>query len=487
LKPLFHGAGPLLFMASPKPVEGGDQTLLAALTASQKVAVAQPTAPVQVAWPYADFGPPGKVAETKDVTDLETTFVRFENGVRLTVKPTKFRDDEVLVRVNIGEGQQALPPNRQSLNWAAGAVIEGGLKQISNEDMERVLAAQVFDARFAIADNAFVLSGQTRRDDLPTQLQVLAAYATEPGWRPQGFERLQNSARVLNDQYEATDSGVLSRDLPGLMHGGDRRWTFPGTEGIAGAKLADLQAQVAPHLTADPIEVVLVGDISVEKATEAVARTFGALPPRAAPAALPDAQRRTGLPSPNAQPVVLTHKGRADQAIAYMAWPTSDFWADPARARADAVLGEIMSIRLTEQVRMVEGSTYSPSVSYTHSTVWPGWGYIAASVEVPPQKIPGFYAAVAKIVTDLRDKGPTPDEMDRAKKPRIEQLQKAEVTNSFWLGELSGAQADPRRLTFIRELVPGTERVTAADVQKAAQTFLQEGRAWKLEVRPQGK
>jgi zinc protease len=202
---------------------------------------------------------------------------------------------------------------------------------------------------------------------------------------------------------------------------------------------------------------------------------------------VPDAQRRTGFPAPNAQPLVLTHKGRADQAIAYMAWPTADFWADPARARADAVLGEVMGIRLTEQVRMAEGSTYSPSVGYTHSTVWPGWGYIAASVEVPPQKIPGFYAAVAKIVADLRDKGPTPDELDRAKKPRVDQLQKAEVTNGFWLGELSGAQADPRHLTFIRELVPGTERVTAADVQKAAQTFLVDQKAWKLEVHPQAK
>jgi zinc protease len=487
LKDMFKGSGPLLFMASPKPVEGGDQTLLAALTASQKVAVTRPAAEAAVSWPYADFGAPGAVAETREVTDLGTTFIRFDNGVRLTVKPTKFRDDEVLVRVNIGEGLQALPRDRQNLNWAGGAVIEGGLKKISSEDMERVLAAQVFDARFGINDQAFVLSGSTRRDDLPTQMQVLAAYASEPGWRPQGFERLQNSARVLNDQYEATDNGVLSRDLPGLIHGGDRRWTFPSTDAIAGAKLSDLQAQVASHLTGDPIEVVVVGDITVEKATEAVARTFGALPPRAAPPPVPDAQRRTGFPAPNAQPLVLTHKGRADQAIAYMAWPTADFWADPARARADAVLGEVMGIRLTEQVRMAEGSTYSPSVGYTHSTVWPGWGYIAASVEVPPQKIPGFYAAVAKIVADLRDKGPTPDELDRAKKPRVDQLQKAEVTNQFWLGELSGAQADPRRLTFIRELVPGTERVTAADVQKAAQTFLLDQKAWKLEVHPQGK
>jgi zinc protease len=487
LREMFKGSGPLLFMASPKPIEGGEQTVLAALTASEKTPVAPPTGPTQVTWPYEDFGPAGKVVESTDVTDLETTFIRFANGVRLTVKPTKFRDDEVLVRVNIGHGLADLPRDRQGMSWASGAVTEGGLKKISNEDMERVLAAKVFGARFGVAEDAFVLSGGTRREDLPTEMQVLAAYASEPGWRPLGFDRIRNASKTLQDQYESTDSGVFSRDLPGLLHAGDRRWTFPSREEIANAKLVDLEAMVGPHLANDPLEVVVVGDISVEKATEAVARTFGALPPRAPEPPLNDAQRRVGFPAPNAQPLALTHKGRADQAIAYIAWPTNDFWTDPQRARDDAVMGEVMGLRLIEQLRNVEGATYSPSVSYAHSLVWNGWGYVSATVEVPPQKIAGFFADVDKIAADLRAKGPTPDELERAKKPRIDALLKAQVTNQYWLSELSGAQADPRKLDFIRQLVPGTERVTAADVQRSAQMFLQDAKAWKLEVKAKGQ
>jgi zinc protease len=364
-------------------------------------------------------------------------------------------------------------------------VIEGGLKKISNEDMERVLADKVFDARFSVADDAFVLSGGTRREDLQTELQVLAAYATEPGWRPQGFERIKNAAKTLQDQYEATDSGVFSRDLGGLLHAGDRRWTFPSRDEVAGAKLGDLQTQIAQHLTNDPLEVVIVGDISVEQATDLVARTFGALPPRSPRPAATDADRLVAFPTPNGQPRVLTHKGRADQSIAYVAWPTADFWSDPQRARADAIMGEVMGIRLIEQVRQADGATYSPSVSYNHSLIWKDWGYISANVEVPPQKIDMFYATVAKIAADLRDKGPTADELQRAKAPRIDALEKARLTNQYWLSELSGAQADPRRLDFIRQLIPGTERVSAADVQRAAQTFLDDKKAWKLVVKSQ--
>ena len=295
LKAAFAGEGPLLFMASPKPIAGGETAILAEYAATRKLAVVAPAAPHTVAWPYASFGPPGKVVETKDVADLDTVFVRFENGVRLTVKPTKFRDDEVLVRVNIGDGLAGLPKDRQSLAFFGGAFTEGGLKQIDNEDTERVLAAQVYGARFSLGENAFVLSGATRTGDLATQMQVLAAYVSDPGWRDEAFRRQQTGARTVHDQMEATDSGVLNRELSGLLHAGDRRFTFPSRDDLAKARLGDLQAQIAPHLASDPIEVVIVGDVTVEKATEAVARTFGALPARPPPAPLSAAQRRSAF------------------------------------------------------------------------------------------------------------------------------------------------------------------------------------------------
>ncbi len=487
LKAAFAGEGPLLFMATPKSVTGGDQAILAEYASTLKVAVAAPAAPHAAVWPYATFGAIGKVAETKEVADLNTAFVRFENGVRLTVKPTKFRDDEVLIRVNVGHGLQDLPKDRQSLAWFGNAFIEGGLKQIDNEDTERVLASKVYDARFGVAEDAFVLSGSTRTADLPTQMQVLTAYVADPGWRAEAFKRQQTAGKTVHDQMEGTDGGVLGRELSGLLHGGDRRFTFPSRDDIAKTQLSDLQAQIAPHLTNDPIEVVIVGDVTVEKAVDIVARTFGSLPARGAPEPSPAAQRAVGFPAGAAKPVLFTHKGRDDQAIGYMAWPTNDLWADPQQALENDVLGEIMGLRLIDELRLNQGVTYSPSVSYSHSLTWTGWGYLAASVEVPPAKLDGFFRDMDKIATDLRTKDVTADELERAKKPRIDKLERAQVTNQYWLTELSGAQAEPRRLDFIRHIVPGTEKVTAADVKHAAQLVLKDDKAFRLEVEPQGQ
>jgi len=487
LKATFSGQGPLLFMATPKPVQGGDQALLQQFQSVQKIAVKSPEAPRQVVWPYETFGTPGTVAQTTEVIDLDTVFVRFENGVRLTIKPTRFRDDEVLVRVNVGNGLLDLPRDKQILSWFGSAFVEGGLKQIDNSDTERVLASKVYGLRFGVGDEGFVLTGGTRTDDLPTQLQVLAAYVSEPGWRPQAFERLKGTSKTIHDQLEGTDSGVLSRELNGLLHAGDRRFTFPSRADFSQAGLGDVQSQIAPHLASGALEVVIVGDVTVEKATEAVAATFGALPARTAEKPISPDQRRMGLPAPTAAPRVFTHKGRGDQSIAYIAWPASDYWSNPQLARETSILHAVMESRLIEQLREAEGSTYSPSVNDAHSLTWTDWGYLSASVEVPPAKLDGFFASVKQITADLRNKPVSADELARAKTPRIDGLERARLTNAFWLNILPGAQVDPRRLDIIRQQLPGAERVTAADVQKAAQLIFDDSKAFKLIIRPQGK
>lgn len=484
LKAAFGGDGPLLFVTSPNSIKGGEAPLLDALQTSRKVAVTPPAAPSQMVWPYASFGTPGKVAEQREVSDLDAVFVRFENGVRLTIKPTRFRDDEVLVTVNVGEGLQDLPKDRQSMAWASSAFVEGGLAKISAEDMERVLASKVYGARFRVTDDAFTLSGSTRPEYLDTQLEVLAAYLTEPGWRPEAFQRVKTAGATIHDQYEATDSGVLARDLPGLLHSGDRRWTFPTRKEIADDALQDMQDQFAAPLGEGPVEVVVVGDTTVDKAIEAVARTFGALPKRPEAPPPPDSQRLVPFPPGSTSPVVRTHKGRADQAIGYIAWPTTDFYANPQRARDTSVMGEVLRLRLVEELREAQGATYSPSVNYNHSLVWTGWGYIAASVEVPPEKLDAFFADTRKIAADLAAREITPDELERAKKPRIERIEKARQTNEYWLDQLGGAQADPRRLDAIRSAIPGTERVSVADVKRAAELYLKPDAAWMMEVRP---
>ena len=121
------------------------------------------------------------------------------------------------------------------------------------------------------------------------------------------------------------------------------------------------------------------------------------------------------------------------------------------------------------------------------SSIFPRFGFFLDTIETNPEKIDGFFRDTEKIIGDLRDKPPTPDELDRAKKPAIEELQKNMHSNEFWMGQLSGAQTDPRKLTSLRSALAGIQQVTAEDVQAAAKEYLTPDKAWKLVVDPARK
>ncbi len=192
-----------------------------------------------------------------------------------------------------------------------------------------------------------------------------------------------------------------------------------------------------------------------------------------------------GLPRPAPEPVVLHHKGRADQSIAYAAWPADDFFVSPQRARTLRVLAEVMENRLLDDLRESQGVTYSPQASSTASLVFPHYGYLAAEVEVPPAKIPAFYDDLTKIAADLRSKPVTDDELARAKKPLIDDLLKSRESNEYWLVQLSGAYGDPRHFDAIRGVVQSLQSVDAAQITEAARLYLKDDAEFKLQVVPE--
>ena len=481
MKGAFVGNGPLLFLSSTTPVEGGNAALASVFREAESATLADGTPPDLAPWPYTTFGMPGRVAETRKVDDLDVTFIRFANGVRLTVKPTKYRADQILVGVSLAGGELSMPKDKQILNL--NAYLGGGLKAMPFIDIRRTLPGKIYGISFDVEDDAFTFAGATRPADLDTQMQVLAAFLTEPGWRPEYF---QQGLRSLSDGLAKLDVNPMSlfgAKLSGYLHSNDVRWETPSLDDVAKARLEDVRAVVEPALSNSPIEVTIVGDISVEEATRAVGATLGALPPRQpAPIAAP----KTGdvkFPAPTATPVVLSHRGRPDQGAAAIAWPTTDVFSDDESA-ARRLLVNIMQLRLTDELRVRSGATYSPSTTAHASLTFPGYGYIGAYAEIPPDKANLFYETVAKVTADLKEKGPTADEFDRARKPELDSLERAVETNGFWSSFLSGAQADERRLDLIRQARPRLEKVTVADVQRVAQKYLTDAKAWKMVVTP---
>jgi zinc protease len=483
LRSTFQGSGPLAFVASPLAIDGGDGAVLVALHAAEAGDVGAAMVAAKADWPYTDFGAVGRVASRQRIDDFDATLVRFANGVRLNIKSTRFAADRVAVSVRVGGGRLGMPKDKLSVLWAAnlGAVVLSGLGKMDYQTQQRVLAGKSVRTALQVGDDAIVLSGQTRPVDLNTQLQLMAAYVTDTGWRPEAFEQLRGTLLPQLAQINSTPLTLFQVNLARLIHNGDPRWAFPTLPYVQAARSEDLKTLIAPSLATGAIEISVVGDVAVDQAVAAVASTFGALPARKT-SVVKAKPHEVSFPAGVITPVVLLHQGGADQGIAASGWPTTDVFTNTTRNAARTLLADLMQQRLFEELRQRDGTSYTPQLQSQSSAVFPGYGSLLGFADIPPAKADLFFESLAKIAASLRSTPVTADELDRVRNPEIAKLTQAKQTNEYWLGVLGAVQSEPRFADLARRSLANLQAVTAADIQAEANTWLIDGKQWKLIV-----
>lgn len=479
----FEGQGPLALVVTPEPIEGGEAAVTAMLEASAAVAVAAPQAQAALEWPYATFGTPGMPTERREIAELGTTVVTFANGTSLTVKPTTFRDEQILISVRTGLGELGLPTDRADPRSLSGLVFTaGGLGKLTLDELNRVLSGRIFSANLAIDGDAYQLSGATRPQDLDLEMQVLTAYLTDPGVRPAPFEQIKALFPQIIAQQMATPGGAFALQSAGLLASGDARQSLPTAEEIAAWTNDQLKAGLTEGLSQGPVSVVIVGDVTVDAAIAAVGSTLAALPargPRPAPAEGADVLR---FPAGTAEPVRLTHMGPPEQALGYVAWPTTDAVDDRTESRLVDVLAAVLELRVLEEIRENQALAYSPNVGASASGIYKGYGSVSVTAQTTPENQGVYFQTVDTLAASLRDTMITEDELTRARAPMIERLRRSQAGNEYWLSALSDVASDAGELTQLTTRISDLEAITPADIQAAARRYLVPDKAWRASV-----
>jgi zinc protease len=483
LRDIFQGGGPLIFVSGEKPVDGGEDAVKAAFLEAEKAAHEAPREAVQSAaqaWPYTNFGTPGTVASREDVVDLGASYVRFANGVRLTVRPSKLHANQVQVSVKLSGGLLALPRDHDTVSWATGALVPGGLNALTYIDMQRVLAGKNFSVGFGSGEDGFTFSGGTTPADLDTQMQVLAAYVREPGFRPEAFENYRSNYLQRLSQSSTNPSAVMQLKVPEILHDGDKRWASPDASEVSSATVDDLRGLLTPILANAPIDVTIVGDITTERAIQAVAATFGAFAPRSGPRAEPDGANETHFPAGGKPMQTIATQGPPGQEIAMMTWPTHGRFPDIRDDVTIQMLCAIMEERLFTRLRGL-GTVYVAEVGGGSSKIF-DYGTIQAVTQLPPDQVQQFHDALNDIIADVIAGKISDDDLARARNPALEELRKTRETNSYWLSVLDDTQENPRKLALARDYEAVLEKVTAADISAAASKYLVASKAVSLAV-----
>ena len=133
-------------------------------------------------------------------------------------------------------------------------------------------------------------------------------------------------------------------------------------------------------------------------------------------------------------------------------------------------------------MREQAGASYSPSVFSDWPTEIDSGGSIVALAQIPPSKVPAFFAAADAIAADLAANGPTVEELGRATEPVAQAITRLQTGHTFWLNQLEGSTRDINLIANLRSLMRDYTQVGAAELQQLAAKYLVPGKAYKIAV-----
>ena len=469
LKSAFAARGPILFRSAERlPVS--DAQLAEALGAAYERPLGAAVREAAIAWPYTNFGKPSAIVSRTFDSKLGTTTVRFANGTRLLVKPTKFEKDKVAVGVLLGNGRAGVQPDLGRAIWQTQLFAYSGTKKLSTAQITQWAQenSKLISVTLSPGNRAFVLVGGTRPSDLVPQMQLLDAFARDPGFRPEAVQKARSLASMIAGQIDGNAGATYSRAAQAMTVDNDPRFrAIPSDADLARIEPLDLP-RILERPLAGQADVVIVGDVTVDQAVNATEETFaaGTGGARVAPVSV-----HITMPAPGA-PVVVEHNGRADQAYYGEYFQLPDYFADPKAGSVGSVASSIISSRLVDTVREQLGITYSPHVEAVSAVDLPGYGYLGITLETPPSNFERIHSLIDAQLRDLAAKLVSADELARAKQPLIETDTKTRETNAYWMGKLAEIARDPR---IEAEAVGEPARllqVTALDVQSLIKKFV---------------
>lgn len=482
---LFEGEVQRAILISPIAVEDGEARLEQLLSRDIIADAGARIAAREVTFDdLPEFGPPGTFVSAQDLDLLGIETLTFSNGVRAIFYANDAEVAKIDVKVRFGNGYQAFSPTEPSLLWAAeSALVSGGIGDLGQEELDRLTTGRRIGLGFAVENDAFSFTAATRPDDLADQLALIAAMISFPKWDEAPIRRAKAAAQLAYQSYSVSPQTVIERDLQYLTKGRDPRWKTPGPEEIERLTPEAFRATWEPLLKQGPIEISLYGDFDRAKAIAAIERTFAALPERAA-VPIVDGADSPSFPAANQTPEKLYHKGGAEQAAAFIGWPTGGGLDQIRWSRQMEILGSLFQNRLFEKLRSQAGASYSPQVINSWPSTLKTGGYFGMLAQLDVANVDRFYNIIEDIRADLVANPVSDDELERVTQPLYQLIARASTSNSFWLSQLQGAAFNPKRVPVVRSILADYSVTTPLIMQKFAQEYLVKDKAWKMVVLP---
>lgn len=407
----------------------------------------------------------GKVVSQSEDKELATTTFTLSNGIKVSVKKTDFKSDEILMKgIKKGGTNSYGVVDKSNAKYAVQTSATMGYGDYTPTETEKILAGKTAKVSMSMQGIENVISGNSNVNDLETMLQILYLKLTAPRTDEALFkafvekQKAQIKFLTMNPQVAFFDTtlSVLYKNNPLAPV------PFPKAKDFE-----ELNMQRALSIFkdefggADGYHFVFVGNVNQEQLIPLMEKYIGSLPVMNKK---PDFKDNGVRPIPG---LVNVKKGAEKQSLIIASYNGEIPYTESFKLGTEA-LAEVLNIKVIEEMREKLGSIYSGG--YYGNVVKYPYPHYNLSMQLPcgPESVDKLLQAASEEIITLKEKGPDAKDLDKVKNQWKESYKTESKENGFWTEALVDIMfwGEDKNITLQYESM--VDKLTTKDIQQVA-------------------
>ena len=409
----------------------------------------------------------GTIVKDEKNTAFGTETLTLSNGVKVVIKPTDFKADQIIM-TGYSYGGTSVFDDSEALNFGAinDFALVGGLGNFSAIALGKALAGKMASSSTSVNYLTETVNGFSSPKDFETMLQLTYLNFTAPRKDKEAFDSNINRTKAAMKNQELNPRSAFSDSVNVAIY-----QNHPRTKRLHADDLDNLDYDRILEMYQDRFKdasdftFILVGNIDVETAKPLIAKYLGGLP---------TIDRKENYIDRK----IVERKGqyknefirKQDQPKASIfVYYNNDIKYNPKNVLLMTTLSRIMTLVYTEKVREDEGGTYGVGVAGSLSAIPNASGNFLISFDTEPAKKDRLMEIIYKELDNVIQNGPSETDLAKVKENLIKKHNEQLKENGYWSSTIQSQLM--RGIDFHTNYEKEVNAITVKDVRDFAKKF----------------
>lgn len=423
----------------------------------------------------------GSIASSKLIEGIDTKEIVLSNGVKVLLKTTNFKNDQILISATSPGGTSLYSDaDFMSASNAASFVNGSGIGQLNSVELRKYMTGKNVSITPSINERSEGLSGMSDKEGLKTAFELIYGYFTEPRLDADIFKNgIDRTISSMQNQEDEPDYVFSDQVLKSLYGNNIRR--IPATVDIIKTidKNRALEIYKERFADASDFTFTIVGSITEEELRPYLEEYIAALPN----ISRKEEAKNLGIVEPAKGFVKTVNKGKEQKASVQLSF-YGDYDYSPKENLNFNALKSVLSIKLLERLREDESGVYGTGANGSMSKYPTGRYNFAIGFGTGVDKYESLITSALDEINKVKQSGPTQVDLDKFVIEQKRQLETQLRENGFWLGQISSSYRNQEDPTYILRYLSELDKVTVESVKEVANKYLNEEKLFKFILLP---